>query len=126
MSFGETESSMSLPSREDSAPPPKVSVRPPPGLIAGTWHRPLFLMRDRWFESGSLQRGVRCEPDFGGESHGISPTPTQRRFSARNDLVILDVDARATTAAMLCPSCPVGLGRPSSCRSSVPPQRDGK
>ena len=20
--------------------------------------------RDRWFESGSLQRGVRCEPDF--------------------------------------------------------------
>src|ERR1700730_9991331 len=31
-----------------------------PGLIAGTWHRPLFLTRDRWFESGSLQRGV-CE-----------------------------------------------------------------
>jgi hypothetical protein len=28
MPFGETESSMSLPSREDSAPPPKVSVRP--------------------------------------------------------------------------------------------------
>src|SRR5882672_2624314 len=37
-----------------------------PGLIAGTWHRPLFLTRDRWFESGSLQRGVWCEPDFGG------------------------------------------------------------
>jgi len=32
-----------------------------PGLIAGTWHRPLFLTRDRWFESGSLQRRV-CEP----------------------------------------------------------------
>jgi hypothetical protein len=31
-----------------------------PGLIAGTWHRPLFLTRDRWFESGSLQRRV-CE-----------------------------------------------------------------
>src|ERR1700730_9889446 len=29
MSFGETESSMSLPSREDPAPPPKVSVRRP-------------------------------------------------------------------------------------------------
>jgi hypothetical protein len=58
MSFGETESSMSLPSREDSVPPLKVSVRPPPGLIAGTWHRPLFLTRDRWFESGSLQRRV--------------------------------------------------------------------
>src|SRR5438876_11705021 len=29
-----------------------------PGLIAGTWHRPLFLMRDRWFESGSLHRCV--------------------------------------------------------------------
>src|SRR4029077_12108676 len=29
-----------------------------PGLIAGTWHRPLFLTRDRWFESGSLHRGV--------------------------------------------------------------------
>src|ERR1700736_2492960 len=27
-----------------------------PGPIAGTWHRPLFLTRDRWFESGSLQR----------------------------------------------------------------------
>jgi hypothetical protein len=26
--LGETESSMSLPSREDSTPPPKVSVRP--------------------------------------------------------------------------------------------------
>ena len=24
--------------------------------------------RDRWFESGSLQRGVRCEPDFRGRS----------------------------------------------------------
>ena len=33
-----------------------------PGLIAGTWHRPLFLTRDRWFESGSLQRRVTCEP----------------------------------------------------------------
>src|ERR1700746_1293285 len=30
-----------------------------PGLIAaGTWHRPLFLTRNRWFESGSLQQGV--------------------------------------------------------------------
>src|SRR6266478_6320550 len=29
MSFSDSESSMSLPSREDSAPPPKVSVRPP-------------------------------------------------------------------------------------------------
>src|ERR1700730_2424498 len=33
-----------------------------PGLIAGTWHRPLFPTRDRWFESGSLQRRVCCEP----------------------------------------------------------------
>src|SRR3984893_8326004 len=32
-----------------------------PGLIAGTWHRPLFLTRDRWFESGSLQRRVSNE-----------------------------------------------------------------
>ena len=31
-----------------------------PGPIAGTWHRPLFLTRDRWFESGSLQRRARC------------------------------------------------------------------
>jgi hypothetical protein len=31
------------------------------------------------FESLLLQRGVRCEPDFGGESQGISPTPTQGR-----------------------------------------------
>src|SRR5712671_6925519 len=35
-----------------------------PGLIARTWHRPLFLTRDRWFESTSLQRRVHCEPDF--------------------------------------------------------------
>src|SRR5947199_2598234 len=54
--------------------------------------KPSCLSGDRGFESCSLQRGVRCEPDFGGESHGISPTPTQRRFSARNDLVILDLD----------------------------------
>jgi hypothetical protein len=40
---------------------------------------------DRWFESTSLQRGVRCEPDFGGESQRISPTPTQRRLSASTD-----------------------------------------
>src|SRR6476619_843314 len=33
-----------------------------PGLIAGTWHRPLFLTRDRWFESGSLHRRVRRNP----------------------------------------------------------------
>jgi len=35
-----------------------------PGLIAGTWHRPLFLTRDRWFESGSLQQTVRFSPEF--------------------------------------------------------------
>src|SRR5258708_28077514 len=30
-----------------------------PGLIAaGTWHRPLFLTRNRWFESTSLHRRV--------------------------------------------------------------------
>src|SRR6266404_5753598 len=34
-----------------------------PGLIAGTSHRPLFLTRDRWFESGFLQQRVRCESD---------------------------------------------------------------
>src|ERR1700730_18841282 len=35
---------------------PKCSTYP--GLIAGTWHRPLFLARDRWFESSSLHRRV--------------------------------------------------------------------
>jgi hypothetical protein len=49
-----------------------------PGPIAGTWHRPLFLTRDRWFESGSLQRRVQCEPDFRGRIPSmtveISPT----------------------------------------------------
>src|SRR5438132_10239299 len=34
-----------------------------PGLIAaGTWDRPLFLTRNRWFESTSLQRRVSNEP----------------------------------------------------------------
>jgi hypothetical protein len=28
-----------------------------------------FRERDRWFESGSLQRGVRCKPDFREECH---------------------------------------------------------
>jgi hypothetical protein len=37
-----------------------------PGLIAGTWHRPLFLTRDRWFESGSLRRRVSLTGVFGG------------------------------------------------------------
>src|SRR6266404_4365363 len=43
---------MSLPSREDSAPASRTQCST----------RPLFLTRDRWFESGSLQRGVYCEP----------------------------------------------------------------
>ena len=38
-----------------------------PGLIAGTWHRPLFLTRDRWFESTSLRHGV-C---LTGARHGL-------------------------------------------------------
>src|SRR5882762_7327508 len=58
MSFGETESSMSLPSREDSDTSSQSQCSTDPGLIAGTWHRPLFLTRDRWFESGSLHRRV--------------------------------------------------------------------
>src|ERR1700730_11215527 len=40
-----------------------------PGLIAGTWHRPLFLTRDRWFESGSLHRESGANLIFGDESH---------------------------------------------------------
>jgi hypothetical protein len=32
----------------------------------GSWHRPLFLTRDRWFESGSLQRRVSHELLCGG------------------------------------------------------------
>src|SRR5436190_817802 len=40
------------------------------GLIAGTWHRPLFLTRDRWFESTSLQRGVCVRTgDIGNETY---------------------------------------------------------
>ena len=40
-----------------------------PGLIAGTWHRPLFLTRDRWFESGSLQRRVGRTPNPAAAEH---------------------------------------------------------
>src|SRR5712671_2914534 len=65
-----------------------------PGLIAGTWHRPLFLTRDRWFESGSLQRGVNCEPDFRGRIPSMTvgdfananPAPLQR-------VTLLHIDA---------------------------------
>src|SRR5712671_3017240 len=35
----------------------------------GNAQQSLLQQRDRWFESGSLQRRVRCEPDFGDESH---------------------------------------------------------
>jgi hypothetical protein len=73
MSFGETESSMSLPSKEVSAPPPKVSVRSPRVLIAETWHRPLFLTRDRWFETGSLLRRVRRNGVLATDSVSKSP-----------------------------------------------------
>src|SRR5438034_5905660 len=62
MSFGEAESSMSLPSREDSSTSSQSQCSTNLGLIAGTWHRPLFLTRDRWFESGSLLRRVINEP----------------------------------------------------------------
>src|SRR6267142_599516 len=31
-----------------------------------------YLQRNRWFESGSLQRGVRCEPDFRGRSRSMT------------------------------------------------------
>src|SRR5207253_8253893 len=51
LSLGETESSMSLPSREDSAPASRTQGST----------RPLFLTRDRWFESGSLHQRVCCE-----------------------------------------------------------------
>src|SRR6266478_3740968 len=49
----------------------------------------LLLGGDRGFESPSLQRGVRCEPDFRGRVPsmavgGISPTPTQCRLGSRN------------------------------------------
>src|SRR5437762_13403106 len=57
MSFGETESSMSaLQGRLSTSSQSQCSTDR--GLIAGTWHRPLFLTRDRWFESGSLHRRV--------------------------------------------------------------------
>src|SRR5206468_8459463 len=39
-----------------------------PGLIAGTWHSPLFLTRDRWFESGSLNRRVHSPREPGGRT----------------------------------------------------------
>src|ERR1700730_3350116 len=51
-----------------------------PGMIAGTWHRPLFLTRDRWFESGSLQRGVGCEPDFRGRVPSMAVGDFAKKF----------------------------------------------
>src|SRR5438270_1699284 len=49
-----------------------------PGLIAGTWHRPLFLTRDRWFESTSLQpasqeRTVRLPSTSVQKWDGLTP-----------------------------------------------------
>src|SRR5205823_8821039 len=55
MSFGETESSMSLPSRDDSAPAPKVSLRP---------------TRVR-----SLELGITTLPDAGPMIRIRSPPP---------------------------------------------------
>ena len=76
MSFGETESfdASALQGRLSTSSQSQCSTDP--GLIAGTWHRPLFLTRDRWFESGSLRRRVsltgalrgwrRKDPAFAG------------------------------------------------------------
>src|SRR5205814_8924527 len=40
-----------------------------PGLIAGTWHRPLFLTRDRWFEAGFP--AARAAPALCGTVAGL-------------------------------------------------------
>src|SRR4029077_5872843 len=60
MSFGETESSMSLPSRKTQHLLPK-SVFDRSGSDRWNLASTTFLTWDRWFESGSLQRRVRCE-----------------------------------------------------------------
>jgi hypothetical protein len=55
-----------------------------------------YLKRNRWFESGSLQRGVACEPDFrgtGGEVvqglcifwNGRAREPSQAGVFIRNE-----------------------------------------
>jgi len=36
--------------------------------------------RNRWFESGTLQRGVRCEPDFSGRMPSMAVGDVQRRL----------------------------------------------
>src|SRR6202047_3949284 len=74
MSFGETESSMSLALEGRLSTSFQSPWSTDPGLIAGTWHRPLFLTRDRWFESGSLQRRVRLSPGaaFAGREPRLS------------------------------------------------------
>src|SRR5580700_9382421 len=55
-----------------------------PGLIAGTWHRPLFLTRDRWFESGSLQQRVLCELDPRARIPSAACRVTSWRHGAKN------------------------------------------
>jgi hypothetical protein len=62
-----------------------------PGLIAGTWHRPLFLTRDRWFESGSLHAESVANLTFGGHfvgepKVGIQPAKLLRQRTRRGQL----------------------------------------
>jgi hypothetical protein len=49
----------------------------------GDAQQSLLQQWDRWFESGSLQRGVRCEPDFGGrmpsDFANANAAPLQRK-----------------------------------------------
>src|SRR6266436_3720446 len=55
--------------------------------------KPLFLTRDRWFESGSLQRGVCCEPVFLDRGSCVTMPCANPRQGA---------DARATQPATTC------------------------
>ena len=85
-----------------------------PGLIAGTWHRPLFLTRDRWFESGSLQRRVRLspraafgcrEPRLSARLCGVAWRPGRQRRAGRFKIALtggnISVGPYSSTAARL-------------------------
>ena len=65
-----------------------------------------YLKRNRWFDSGSLQQRVCCEPDFldqgaensAGRQRGTNHRPTTKGFAASEFALVLTRLARRRSA----------------------------
>jgi hypothetical protein len=94
---------------------PKDIRTSPYDLCANRSDRRQSRKGDRWFESTSLQRGVRCEPDFRGECHRWpSGCPGSIGWNRINRLA----DPMAAKATHPAPLAKQALRRQTSSRTS--------